>query len=99
MIHVRSFEAVTGPKTDDWLVKAAGLLIGVIGIVLLAGGRRKPPSPELPLLAIGSAAALAAVDVTYVQKRVIRPIYLGDAVVEIALALAWALTGSKRASP
>jgi hypothetical protein len=89
IVHIRSFETVTGPKTDDWLVKSTGALIGVIGLVLLASGKRRSTSIELPLLAAGSAAALAAVDVTYVKKRVIRPIYLVDAAAEVVLALAW----------
>jgi hypothetical protein len=30
LVHLPSFEAVTGPKTDDWLVHMVGLLAGVI---------------------------------------------------------------------
>ncbi len=99
VIHIRSFEAVTGNKTDDWLVKAAGALIGVIGLVLLAGSRRTVPPPEQPLLAVGSAATLATVDVVYVKKRVIPPIYLADAAVEVALALAWVVRAVRGTQP
>jgi hypothetical protein len=34
LLHLASFEAVTGPKTDDWLVKMVGLLAAVIGATL-----------------------------------------------------------------
>lgn len=35
LIHLTSFEAVTGPKTDDWLVHMVGLLAASIGLALL----------------------------------------------------------------
>ncbi len=37
LLHYRSFEAVTGPKQDDWLVKTIGGLIAVVGATLLRG--------------------------------------------------------------
>ena len=42
------------------------------------------------LVAAGSAAALAAIDTVYVAKRRISPVYLLDAVAEIALVAGWA---------
>jgi hypothetical protein len=86
LIHLASFEAITGPKTDDWLVKMVGLLAAVIGAALLMAAR--PPSrgaPEILVLAVGSAAAFAAVDVWYVAQGVIARVYLADAAVEIGL--------------
>jgi hypothetical protein len=44
----------------------------------------------LVLVAAGSAAALATIDVVYVAKRRISPVYLLDAIAEIALVAAWA---------
>jgi hypothetical protein len=35
---MRSFLAVTGPKTDLWLVKSVGILIAVIGAALVVAG-------------------------------------------------------------
>lgn len=34
---LRTFIAVTGPKTDVWLVKTVGSLLVVIGIALIVG--------------------------------------------------------------
>jgi len=31
---IRSFQKVTGPKVDIWLVKTVGVLVGVIGAVI-----------------------------------------------------------------
>lgn len=96
LLHDRSFQAVTGPKTDVWLVKTVGCLVGVIGGVLLASGIRREVPVELRAVAAGSAAALAAIDVTYVSHGRISPIYLADAVVEVALVASWAVTAGPR---
>jgi hypothetical protein len=42
-------------------------------------------------LALGSALSLALVEFVYVTKRVISPIYLGDAIVELILIAWWIL--------
>ena len=52
--HRRSFEHVTGPKHDFWLVRVVGGLVAVAGIALgvaVARGRR---SPEIQAVAGGS---------------------------------------------
>ena len=97
IIHRRLFEAVTGPKTDYWLVRVVGALITVIGGVLLLGSRRSKLSPELAFLAAGSALSLAVVDIVAVAVRRISPVYLLDAVGELALVAAW--FGIKRRPP
>lgn len=91
LVSIRSFERVTGPKADRWLVKTAGVLITAIGATLLSAGRRGRLTPEIPLLAVGSAAGLTTIDVVYVTKGRIAPVYLLDAAAEIALIAAWAV--------
>lgn len=93
ILHMRSFLAVTGPKTDLWLVKTVGALIGVVGASLVVGARRGRVGPETRALAVGSAAALGAVDVIYVAVGRIPPVYLLDAVVEAGIVAAWAVAG------
>lgn len=91
LVHMPSFEAVTGPKRERWLVRTVGVLLTVVGAVLASGAARRRVSPELRLLGGASAAALAGVDVWYAGvRRRISPVYLADAVVEVALAAAWA---------
>jgi hypothetical protein len=89
MVNRRTFEAVTGPKADFWLVRTVGALLSVTGGVLALASRRRP-SLEMALLAAGASAALAAVDVTYVAKRRIARTYLVDAALEFGLVGAWA---------
>jgi len=97
IVHLRSFEAVTGPKLEGWLVKTVGALITVIGGTLLMAGARRRVTPELRMLGAGSAAAFTAVDVLYTAKRRISPVYLLDAAVELALIAGWAVAEARAA--
>src|SRR3954470_2571453 len=76
LVHMRSFEAVTGPKADKWLVKTVGVLVSVTGGVRVSAAARRTLPPDPAALAIGSAAALGAVDTIYAAKKRIPPIYL-----------------------
>ena len=64
-------------------------MIGVIGSVLTVAGVRRQTEPEFPLLAVGSAASLAGIDIVYVRRGQLRRIYLLDAAAELALAAGW----------
>ena len=44
ILNMRSFEMVTGPKRDKWLVKTVGALITAIGSTLLFSAAREPES-------------------------------------------------------
>jgi hypothetical protein len=96
LVHVESFLAVTGPKTDLWLVYTVGALVGVVGAVLLVAARSGRVTPEVALLAAGSALALTAIDVIFVARRVIDPIYLADAAAEVVLLLWWAVAWARK---
>jgi hypothetical protein len=89
VLHRKSFEAVTGPKTDFWLVNTVGLLLSTTGAVMTVAGIRRSVTPEVKVLAIGITGTLAAIDVIYVSKRRIAPVYLMDALTEAALAASW----------
>lgn len=89
LVSIRTFQRVTGPKVDLWLVKTVAVLVLAIGGTLAVAGLRRRVTLETAVLGAGSAAALAIVDVVYVAKRRIAPIYLADALAEAALVLAW----------
>ncbi|HEV2148971.1 MAG TPA: hypothetical protein VGR37_16315 [Longimicrobiaceae bacterium] len=97
IVDADSFQAVTGPKTDVWLVKTVGALVTAVGGALAYAGARGRTTPELALVGAGCAAALAAVDGVYVARRRIPPVYLLDAAAEMALVAAWgvALRGGR----
>ena len=95
LVSIDTFQLVTGPKTDLWLVKTVGVLVGVIGVALLLAARH-PVERAVLLLAMGSAAGLLLIDVIYVSARVIAPIYLADAAIQLALLICWAATSMRR---
>ena len=90
LVSISTFEMITGPKTEDWLVQTVGALIVVIAITLLTSAWKRRSPPEVVLLAVGSAGALTAVDVVFVARGMIPPIYLLDAAAEVVLIAAWA---------
>jgi hypothetical protein len=92
LLDIDSFQAVTGPKTDLWLVRTVGVLVTVVGLVLVSAARRGALGREIALLAVGCALGLAAIDIIYVLSGTIAPIYLADAAAEIALAAGWAFS-------
>jgi len=90
--HLRSFEAVTGPKVDKWLVRTIGGLIAAVGTALVAGAFEARTSRAIRILGISSSAALGLADVIYAARGRISKIYLGDAVVEGAIIASWVAT-------
>lgn len=91
LISIRTFQMITGRKTDLWLVKTVGVLITVTGSALVMAGLRAQITPEVLLIAVGSAASLASIDIVYVAKGVILPVYLLDAVIELGFTVGWLL--------
>jgi hypothetical protein len=84
-----TFQAVTGPKVDFWLVKTVGALVGVVGGVLALAALRKRVTPEIRLLGAGSALALAGVGLGYSAKGRISKVYAVDGVAELGIAGGW----------
>lgn len=86
ILEIGSFQLVTGPKTDLWLVRMVGLLVMAIGVTLGYAVIRARRSPEIIVLSLSSIFAFTAIDVFYSMTGVISRIYLADAAVELALA-------------
>jgi hypothetical protein len=89
LVHMPSFLAVTGPKTDLWLVRTVAVLLTVISLTLLTSAYRKEYQPAIGLLALGSAAGMAAIDLYYALNDRIWDTYLIDAAGECLLILGW----------
>ena len=95
LVSIGTFQRVTGPKTDLWLVKTVGALVIGIGAALGLAGYRERVTPEIVLLGVSSAAGLAGIDVVYVAKRRISPVYLLDALAEVGIIALWGAAWSR----
>jgi hypothetical protein len=92
LVHLRSFEAVTGPKTDHWLVQTVGVLAAAIGVSLLAGVLRRAASLEWWVLSFSAAIAFAGVDFVFALSGVISRIYLVDGAAQLVFILILGVT-------
>lgn len=88
IVHLPSFERVTGPKVDGWLVKTMGGMIAAIGATLIASSFGKVSTAER-ILGACSAGVLAASAVWYGARGRISRVYFVDAAVEGAICAAW----------
>src|SRR3954470_19322273 len=87
LVSIRTFQAVTGRKTDNWtgreadhwLVFCVGVLVGAVGAAMIVAAVRGNPSLEIMVLALGCIVGLTGIDVVYVARRVLAPVYLADA--------------------
>ena len=98
VVSIRSFQAVTGQKTDHlvtgyeqdhWLVNTVAVLVIAIGLALLVAAWRRHVPLEITILAAASAFGLAMIDVVYVARQTIWPIYLVDAVAQVGFLAGW----------
>jgi hypothetical protein len=87
LLHRRSFEAVTGPKQDFWLVRTVGGLAAATGAALGVSVLRGRRPPEAVALAMASGLVFAAADVR--AARTESRVYLGDVVAQLVLLPAW----------
>lgn len=91
LVSTASFLAVTGPKTDLWLMYTVGLLLAAVGGVLIVAGLRRTVTLEVLMLAVWSASVLAGVEVVYVLKGRISLVYLLDAFAELGIIYLWGM--------
>jgi hypothetical protein len=95
ILHIRSFEAITGPKQARWLVRTMGALISAVGGTLLYAAARRRVGAEIAFLGGTSAIALGGAGAWYAGRGRIRSVYLVDAAAEGALAAAWLWTSRR----
>ncbi len=87
----KSFQKVTGPKRDLWLVKTIGVLVSIVGAVLVFSGLRNRVPTEARLMAAGTALGLGGSDVVYSVNGTVSKVYLLDAISEALLVCLWLL--------
>lgn len=80
---------MAGRKTDKWLVTTAGALIAVIGATRLVDARRTDGPVTRKVLGMGSAGALAAIDLISTSAGRIPKVHLLDALLELGIVGVW----------
>lgn len=85
LLHMRSFEAVTGPKHDTWLVRTIGWFFIVIGLQLWFAKNLR----DIAIIGIGTALIVAGADAYYSLRGRISKIYLLDVVPQVLFIVAW----------
>jgi hypothetical protein len=93
----RAFERLTGHKTEWWLVQTVSALVGVVAGALSLAARKGPKTDDV-LLGAGAAAGLGLIDVVYVARRRISPVYLLDAAAQLSIAGGWVMA-TERSTP
>jgi len=89
LVHMGSFQRVTGRKRDGWLVRTVSTLILSIVATLAAMDRGRADPASARVLGVTSTAALGSVSLIGPLVRRISPLYLVDALVELALCALW----------
>ncbi len=90
LASMKSFQAVTGPKADLWLVKTVGCLLTLVGLhSVLAARTGDVESRRTGLLAFGVSSALASISFFYSVRGRISKIYLLDTLMQTTWALLW----------
>jgi hypothetical protein len=91
VVHMPSFEAITGRKRDRWLVRTVGLLLTGIGGSLAYAARDGERARTMGTVGVASAIALTAIDLAYGVPGRIRRVYLLDAALQLSLVAGWAI--------
>lgn len=89
LLDMRSFQAATGPKLEHWLVKTVGATVAAVGVSLWKAAARTPVRDETVVLGVGTSSVLAAIDVWYVARGRISPVYLIDSIAQVGIVSGW----------
>jgi hypothetical protein len=89
LVHIGSFMAVSGPKTDIWLVKTVAVLLLAISACfitqLIVRGNERP----VAVLAMSCSAGLLFIDCYYALNGTISKVYLADGLAQLCLLFTW----------
>ena len=96
LINIKSFEAITGHKREDWLVRTVALMM--LGVVVSLETMRERRRDDIAMRVLGATSAAALGGVALVGPLVgrISPVYLMDAAMDLALAIGWLRARSSR---
>jgi hypothetical protein len=88
LVGIGSYQVATGQQGSPWMAQAIGVLLLIVGATLCLAAYRRQGSPEILVLAFGSALGLMAVDI-HLVTRGYSPLYLLDAALQLGLVAFW----------
>jgi hypothetical protein len=97
-ISRRMFEAITGRKSDWWLVQTVGLLVTVLGAGLIQSAGERNVTPKEQSIAMAAAAGLGVLETGYALRRRISHVYLLDAALQAGFIGGWLASRWRKAS-
>ena len=86
LVAMPAFQRVTGPKTDDWLVRTIGGLAIGMGAVL---ARNAATGRSDPIVGLAGAVPFGVSSLWYGATGRVSRVYLLDGAVEVAFAAGW----------
>lgn len=89
LVHMPSFEAVTGPKAEHWLVRSVAGMLVVIAVVLLVQLRKHRVEASAVVVAMGASLTLGVVGIITAAQGVIDPIYICDGTLHLLFVALW----------
>jgi hypothetical protein len=89
LLSMRTFELLTGPKADRWLVRTVAGLLVANGVTQLSADSSPEALRAVRTLGRGTSGALAVVDLVYASRGRISKVYLVDAAAELAWVVLW----------
>lgn len=85
IISITTFEKITGPKVDKWLVQSFGALTLSISISLLVASYEGTAGYSALILSIGTAISFIFCEIIFCLKGFISYVYLIDAILHVIL--------------
>ena len=90
LFYLQGFEAVTGPKVEDFLVRTIALILLLTAVVLFLQLRKPKAEQSAIAMAAGVSFILGLVGIITAAGGWIRPIYFADGAIHLLFAMSWA---------
>jgi hypothetical protein len=89
LLHMGSVESLAETHRNVWLSEEVGVLVLVIGVALCVAAYRRQGSPEILIIALGSALGMGVIQLIFILHRRISALYLIDVFIQFGLVVFW----------
>jgi hypothetical protein len=89
LLHLGSVESLAETHRHVWLSEEVGVLVLVIGAALCLAAYRRQGSPEILVIAFGSALGMGLIELIFILHRRISALYLLDVFIQFGLVVFW----------